>query len=63
MVTFEQLFFDLSLGQMVFVTASTITYANALFVTALAVPLLGEKEGWVRLSAVMIGFIGFFLWC
>ncbi|MEO9574413.1 MAG: DMT family transporter [Tateyamaria sp.] len=57
-VTFAQLFFYMSLGLMAFATASTITYANALFMTALAVPLLGEKVGWVRWSAVLIGFVG-----
>ncbi|MFL4469502.1 DMT family transporter [Tateyamaria armeniaca] len=57
-VTFAQLCFYLALGQMAFATASTITYANALFMTALAVPLLGEKVGWVRWSAVLIGFVG-----
>lgn len=57
-VTFAQLFFYMSLGLMAFATASTITYANALFMTALAVPLLGEKVGLMRWSAVMIGFAG-----
>ena len=57
-VTLAQLFFYLSLGRMEFATASTITYANALFMTALAVPLLGEVVGWVRWFAVMIGFAG-----
>jgi drug/metabolite transporter (DMT)-like permease len=57
-VTFAQLCFYLSLGLMAFATASTITYANALFMTALAVPLLGEKVGWVRWSAVSVGFFG-----
>ncbi len=57
-VTFAQLSFYLSLGLMAFATASTITYANALFMTALSVPLLAEKVGWVRWSAVMIGFAG-----
>lgn len=57
-VTVAQLFFYISLGQMAFATASTITYANALFLTILAVPLLGEKVGWVRWGAVLIGFAG-----
>ncbi len=57
-VTVAQLCFYLSLGQMAFATASTITYANALFMTALAVPLLGERVGWARWSAVMVGFAG-----
>jgi len=60
-VTFAQLFFYMSLGRMEFATASTITYANALFMTALAVPVLGEQVGWVRWSAVMIGFVGVIL--
>lgn len=58
LVTVAQLLFYLSLGLMEFATASTITYANALFMTALAVPLLGEQVGWVRWSAVLIGFVG-----
>lgn len=57
-VTLAQMSFYMSLGLMAFATASTITYANALFMTALAVPLLGEKVGWVRWCAVLIGFLG-----
>ena len=60
-VSFAQLCFYLSLGLMAFATASTITYANALFMTALAVPLLGEKVGWMRWSAVLVGFAGVIL--
>jgi drug/metabolite transporter (DMT)-like permease len=60
-VTVAQLFFYMALGRMAFATASTITYANALFMTALAVPLLGEQVGWVRWSAVMVGFAGVIL--
>lgn len=60
-VTFAQLCFYISLGVMAFATASTITYANALFMTALAVPLLGEKVGWVRWVAVIVGFVGVIL--
>lgn len=58
LVTLAQLAYYLSLGRMEFATASTITYANALFITALSVPLLGEAVGWVRWSAVTIGFVG-----
>lgn len=57
-VTMAQLCFYLALGQMAFATASTITYANALFMTALAIPLLGERVGYLRWSAVMVGFVG-----
>lgn len=57
-VTFAQLLFYMALGRMEFATAATITYANALFMTALAVPILGERVGWMRWSAVMVGFSG-----
>ncbi|MFT4961725.1 MAG: drug/metabolite transporter (DMT)-like permease [Paracoccaceae bacterium] len=61
MVTCAQLLFYYSLGRLAFATASTITYANALFMTALAIPLLGEKVGLMRWSAVLIGFAGIML--
>ncbi|MDE0521540.1 MAG: DMT family transporter [Boseongicola sp.] len=57
-VTFAQLLFYLSLGLMAFATATTISYSTALFTTALAVPILGERVGLVRWSAVAIGFVG-----
>ena len=57
-VTFAQLCFYMSLGLMAFATASTITHASALFTTALAIPILGERVGWVRWSAVLVGFFG-----
>lgn len=57
-VTCAQLCFYMSLGLMAFATASTITYASALFTTALAIPILGEKVGWVRWVAVLVGFVG-----
>ncbi|MEM1352497.1 MAG: DMT family transporter [Pseudomonadota bacterium] len=60
-VTVAQLCFYLSLGLMAFATASTITYANALFMTAMAIPLLGERVGPVRWAAVLIGFFGVIL--
>lgn len=57
-LTGAQLSFYMSLGLLSFATASTITYANALFLVALAVPLLGEKVGVLRWCAVLIGFAG-----
>ena len=60
-VSFAQLFFYLSLGAMAYATATTITYANALFMTALAIPILGEKVGPVRWIAVLVGFVGVIL--
>ncbi|MEO0389161.1 MAG: EamA family transporter, partial [Pseudomonadota bacterium] len=55
MVTLAQLSFYLALGKIAFATATTISYSNALFITAISVPLLGEKVGWIRWSAVLIG--------
>lgn len=57
-VTLAQLMFYYSLASLSFATANTITYSNALFMTALAVPLLGEKVGMMRWGAVVLGFIG-----
>jgi drug/metabolite transporter (DMT)-like permease len=58
LVTLAQFLFYLSLGQLAFASATTITYSNALFMTALAIPVLGEKVGRMRWSAVLIGFAG-----
>lgn len=60
-VTFAQFTFYLSLGAMPFASATTISYAMALFMTAFAVPILGEKVGPVRWLAVGIGFAGVIL--
>jgi drug/metabolite transporter (DMT)-like permease len=60
-VTLAQLLFYYSLAHMAFATASTITYSNAMFMTALAVPMLGEKVGAIRWTAVILGFIGVLL--
>ncbi|MGB0506824.1 MAG: DMT family transporter [Pikeienuella sp.] len=57
-ITFAQFTFYLSLGAMAFASATTISYAMALFMTAFAVPVLGEKVGPVRWVAVCIGFAG-----
>lgn len=60
-ITLAQFLFYLSLGQMAFATATTITYSNALFMTALAIPLLSERVGPIRWLAVIIGFVGVIL--
>lgn len=57
-VTLAQFMFYLSLGRLDFATATTIAYALALFTTAFAVPLLGERVGALRWLAVGIGFVG-----
>lgn len=57
-VTVAQFLFYYSLGRLAFATATTLSYSNAIFVTALAVPILGERVGWVRWIAVLVGFAG-----
>jgi drug/metabolite transporter (DMT)-like permease len=57
-VTLAQFLFYLSLARMEFATTSTIVFSMALFITAFSVPLLGERVGRFRWSAVVIGFAG-----
>lgn len=57
-VIIAQLSFYIALIRMDFATATTISYSNALFMVAFAVPLLGEKVGLTRWAAVIIGAIG-----
>ena len=57
-VTFAQFMFYLSLGRIAFATTTTISYSSALFMTAFAVLLLGERVGKIRWLAVLIGFVG-----
>ena len=60
-VTLAQLSFYISLGVLAFATAASLSYANALFMTALAVPILNEKVGPIRWIAVLVGFAGVML--
>ncbi len=53
-----QFLFYLSLARLEFATAATIAFSEALFITAIAVPLLGERVGAFRWSAVVVGFVG-----
>ena len=39
-------------------TASAISFAAPLIMTALAPWLLGESVGWRRWTAVLVGFVG-----
>ncbi|MDG2340959.1 MAG: DMT family transporter [Paracoccaceae bacterium] len=57
-VTFAQLMFYSSLGLLAFATATTISYSSGIFTTAFAVVLLGERVGFIRWIAVLIGFAG-----
>jgi drug/metabolite transporter (DMT)-like permease len=50
--------FILSVTYLPLADAIAIGFAGPLFLTALAIPFLGEKVGWRRWSAVIVGFIG-----
>ena len=41
-----------------FATAATLSYTSPFFVTLLSIPILGQHIGYVRFSAVAIGFLG-----
>ncbi len=51
----------LSLLHLEFATATSLLFAGPLFVTALSVPILGDRVGPWRWVAVTIGFIGILL--
>ena len=58
LLVLAQLSFYTALVNMELATATTLAFAGPLFVTTLSVPLLGHKVGWVRGSAVVLGFVG-----
>lgn len=60
-IAMAQFFFYWSLTRMELATASTLAFAGPLFITALSVPILGHRVGWVRWLAVIIGFAGIVL--
>lgn len=47
-----------SFARLPLATATVLSFTSVLFVTALAVPVLGEKVGWRRWSATLVGFAG-----
>ena len=57
-VTVAQFCFYVSLLHLEFATASTLVFATPLFMTAMSVPVLGERVGPWRWGAVVIGFAG-----
>lgn len=59
--TFAQISFYLALANLELATATTILFAGPLFVTALSIPLLGQRVGLWRWLAVLIGFGGVLL--
>ena len=55
------LMFFYSFAHMKLADVVAVSFAAPLFITALSVPLLGEKVGWRRWSAVLVGFAGVIL--
>lgn len=51
-------FFFLGLAALPYSLSVALFFAGPLFITALSVPLLGERVGWRRWLAVLIGFGG-----
>lgn len=60
-VTGAQLSFYSALLYLEFATASTLAFVGPLFITALSVPVLGERIGPWRWFAVAVGFAGVLL--
>lgn len=58
---FAQMSLYLSLRYMDLATASTLVFAGPLFIAALSVPILRQRIGLWRWSAVAIGFLGVIL--
>jgi drug/metabolite transporter (DMT)-like permease len=50
--------YNLSLKYLMLAETVTLFFAAPLFLTALSWPLLGERIGWRRWSAVVVGFAG-----
>lgn len=51
-------FYYLALPAMPLTAVVAIWFTSPLFITALAVPVLGEKVGWRRWSGILFGFAG-----
>ncbi|KMW56404.1 Integral membrane protein [Candidatus Rhodobacter oscarellae] len=58
MIVMANMAFFMGLAVMPLAEATALFFVAPLFITLLSVPLLGEKVGWRRLSAVLVGFLG-----
>lgn len=58
LVVFSTFMFITGLSLLPLADAIAIAFAGPIFLTVLAVPLLGEQVGWRRWSAVSVGFLG-----
>jgi len=57
MVVAAALFFT-ALAHLPLAEATALVFSAPIFITALSVPLLGERVGWRRWAAVLAGFVG-----
>jgi S-adenosylmethionine uptake transporter len=58
MIVIANMTFFLALAVLPLADATALFFAAPLFITLLSIPILGEKVGPLRLSAVAIGFLG-----
>lgn len=58
LVVIANMAFFLALAALPLAEATALFFAAPLFITLLSIPILGEKVGVMRLSAVAVGFIG-----
>ena len=57
-VLVAQVAYYTALTKLEFATAATLCFTSPFFVTILSIPLLGHKIGYIRFSAVFVGFFG-----
>ncbi len=57
-VLVAQVAFYTALTKLEFATAATLCFTSPFFVTLLSIPLLGHKIGYIRFSALFVGFFG-----
>ena len=60
-VALAQLCLYTSYAYLPFALVATMEYTGPMMVTLLAIPILGEKFGWYKISAVISGFAGIVL--
>lgn len=58
MIVIANMTFFLALAVLPLADATALFFAAPLFITLLSIPLLGEKVGPLRLTAVAVGFVG-----
>jgi len=60
-VTGAQFCFYVGLAHLELATVSTLVFAGPMFITALSMPILGDRVGLWRWMAVLVGFVGIVL--